>query len=116
MARSTPSARRGTRDSQFARSSALLLKLADSLFARPASSMGETKLLGVTPASASANITRLVDAGILREVAGRTRDRIYLAQPILDLMNDRGAPVTSREPTTCGSNNAVPVSTRVAVR
>lgn len=86
---------------QSARSSALLLKLVDALFARPATSIGEaTKLLGVTPASASANIARLVDAGILREITGRTRDRIYLAQPILDLMNDRSADVASREPAT----------------
>jgi Fic family protein len=72
-----------------ARSSALLLKLADSLFARPSTTIGEaTKLLGVTPASASANISKLEAAGILREVTGRTRDRIYLAPEILRLMSD----------------------------
>ncbi|MGH7718429.1 MAG: Fic family protein, partial [Gemmatimonadaceae bacterium] len=76
---------------QSARSSALLLKLIDSLFARPATTIGAaTALLGITPASASANIAKLVDAGILREITGRTRDRIYLASGILDLMSDRG--------------------------
>jgi len=75
---------------QSARSSALLLKLIDSLFARPAISIGEaTRLLGVTPASASSNIAKLVDAGIVREITGRTRDRIYLAQRIIDVMSDR---------------------------
>lgn len=78
---------------QSARSSALLLKLVDSLFVRPATSIGETtKLLGVTPASASANIAKLVDAGILREITGRTRDRVYLAQAIIDVVSDRGTP------------------------
>ena len=86
---------------QSARSSALLLKLVDSLFARPATSIGEaTKLLSVTPASASANIAKLVDAGILREITGRTRDRIYLARGILDLMSDRSAPSTPADRTT----------------
>lgn len=78
---------------QSARSSALLLKLVDSLFTRPATSISEaTRLLAVTPASASANITKLVGAGILREITGRTRDRIYLAQGILDLMGDERVP------------------------
>ena len=74
---------------QSARSSALLIKLIDSLFARPATTIGEaTRLLGVTPASASANITKLVKAGILREITGRTRDRVYVARRILALMGD----------------------------
>jgi cell filamentation protein, protein adenylyltransferase len=75
---------------QSARSSALLLKLADSLFGRPATTIGEAqKLLGVTAASASANIARLEKAGILREATGRRRDRIYLAPAILALISDR---------------------------
>lgn len=70
-----------------ARTSALLLKLVDALFARPATTIAEaTRLLRVTTATASANIRRLEQLGILRETTGRTRDRIYLAQEIIDLM------------------------------
>ncbi len=75
---------------QSARSSALLLKLVDALFERPATTIGAaTKLLGVTTASASANISKLVDANILTEITGRTRDRVYVARRILNLMGDR---------------------------
>jgi Fic family protein len=86
---------------QSARSSVLLIKLVDSLFARPATTIAETtKLLAVTPASASATIAKLVHAGILREITGRTRDRVYVAPPILALLTDRG------------TNNAIPEATR----
>ncbi|MEO7520679.1 MAG: Fic family protein, partial [Gemmatimonas sp.] len=77
---------------QSARSSALLMELVDSLFERPATTIGAaTALLGVTAASASANISKLVQAGILKEITGRTRDRIYIAHRILDVMSDRSA-------------------------
>lgn len=86
---------------QSARSSALLLKLVDALFARPATTIGEaTALLGVTPASASANIARLESLGILREITGRTRDRVYVARDILDLMGDGGAASPQSESST----------------
>lgn len=86
---------------QSARSSALLIKLVDSLFARPATTIGEaTKLLGVTPASASANITKLVKAGILREITGRTRDRVYVARRILALMGDNRVSTANSERTS----------------
>jgi Fic family protein len=82
---------------QAARSSVLLIKLVDALFARPATTIAEVgKLLGVTPATASASISKLEDAGILREITGRTRDRVYVSPPILDLMTDRqGRPAHS---------------------
>ncbi len=74
---------------QSGRSSALLLKLSDSLFGRPAISIGAaSKLLGITPASASGTITKLENAGILREITGRTRDRVYIAPAILDIVNE----------------------------
>jgi Fic family protein len=67
-----------------ARSSALLLKLVDALFERPSVSIGIAgKLLGVTPASASANLQKLVDAKILVEVTGRQRNQRYVAREIL---------------------------------
>ena len=74
---------------QSARSSALLIKLADSLFERPATSIGAAgKLLEVTSASASAIITKLVNVGMLTEITGRTRDRVYVARRILAVMSD----------------------------
>ena len=74
---------------QATRSSIRLLTLVDSLFERPAISIGAaTKLLGVTTASASANISKLVAANILTEITGRTRDRVYVARRILNLMGD----------------------------
>ena len=75
---------------QATRSSVLLLKLVDALFERPATTIGATtKLLGVTAASASANISKLVTAGMLTEITGRTRDRVYVARRILNLLGDR---------------------------
>ena len=41
------------------------------------------KLLGVTYVSAQASIDKLVAAGILREVTGRPRNRLYLADGII---------------------------------
>lgn len=72
--------------SQFheARSSALLLKLIDELFNTPIITIPRAaKLLRVTYHSAQANIDRLVGGGILREVTGRKRDRVYVARQIL---------------------------------
>jgi Fic family protein len=67
-----------------ARSSGLLAKLIDDLFRVPSITIGQTAtLLSVTPASASYNLKRLVDLGIVTEATGRTRDRIYIAREIL---------------------------------
>jgi len=67
-----------------ARSSALLLKLVDALFERPSISINAAaKLLNVTVASASSNLQKLVDAGILVEVTGRRRDQRYVAREII---------------------------------
>jgi DNA-binding NarL/FixJ family response regulator len=40
-------------------------------------------VLGVTPASASANIRKLVDGGVLREATGRKRDQVFVAPEIV---------------------------------
>lgn len=42
-------------------------------------------VLGVTFASAQNNVKRLVKLGILREVMGRKRDRIFIAPEMLQL-------------------------------
>jgi len=88
------------RELQDARSSSLLIKLVDSLFERPATSIGAaSELLGVTAASASANITKLAAAGILKEITGRTRDRVYVAPRILDIVSDRSVNAARLEAT-----------------
>lgn len=75
-----------------ARASALLLKLVDHLFQRPAVTIKSVgNLLGVTPATASARLRDLEEAGIVREITGRTRDRIYVAPAILRFIGGEGA-------------------------
>ena len=69
---------------QEASSSALALRLVDELFASPAISMPAlVKRLQITQRSAQMTIDRLVNAEILREVTGRQRNRVYVAQEIL---------------------------------
>ena len=67
------------------RASAALLALVDGLFSRPSVSLARAAELlgGVTAASASANVRKLVEAGILREVTGRKRDQRFVASEIL---------------------------------
>jgi Fic family protein len=78
---------------QQARSSALLLQIIDELFGLPAlSKKHAAELLGVTFASASKHIDSLEKAGVLREVTGQKRNRIYMCDRILELMHtDRPA-------------------------
>jgi len=72
---------------QVTRASALLPKLVDHLFEQPAIRISTAKeLLGVTFRAASQNVQKLVDAGILREVTGRDRNRVFMAPEILDLL------------------------------
>jgi Fic family protein len=73
---------------QTTRASARLIKVLDALFVRPVITIGEAgRLLKVTPASASANISRLERLGILTEVTARKRDRTYFAKAIINLLN-----------------------------
>lgn len=73
-----------------ARSSALLHKLIDRLFENPAIRIRDAEsLLHVTTASASANIKKLVSAGIVEERTGRKRDQIFVAMEILRLIDRR---------------------------
>jgi Fic family protein len=69
---------------QTARSSALLLKLVDELFVRQAiTPTRAAEVLGVTYLAACRSIDKLVAAGILREVTGQQRNRLYLADGII---------------------------------
>lgn len=72
---------------QSARSSALLLKLIDHLFKVPSTTIGRAaELLKVTPAAASHNIGKLVEAGILLERTGRQRGQVFVAMDILRIV------------------------------
>lgn len=69
---------------QRTRASAHPLALADQLFAHPAMSVPHAaRLLGVTHRAAQLNVSKLVAAGIVREVTGRKRNRVYVAEEIV---------------------------------
>jgi Fic family protein len=72
---------------QVTRASALLIKLVDHLFERPAIRINMAQEhLGVTFRAAAQNVQKLVDARILHEATGRDRNRIFVASEILDLL------------------------------
>jgi Fic family protein len=67
-----------------ARSSVLLFQLVDKLFETPWTTASRaSRDLGITFRPAQAHLTRLTESGVLREVTGRKRDRIYLAEEII---------------------------------
>lgn len=69
------------------RSAALTVRLAESLFVRPALTIEQAgATLGVTPRGAAVHVTRLVKAGILKESTGRQRYRVFLASEIAQLL------------------------------
>ncbi len=66
-----------------ARLSALLLKLIDALFNLPAVTVASAaRLLDVTPRAANMSIQKLVQAGVLTEVTGNRRNRVWIADEI----------------------------------
>ena len=70
-----------------ARGSALVLKLVDRLFSSPVITVPyASRFLDVTYASARKSIAKLEALGILREVTGKRRNKIYLAEKILELV------------------------------
>jgi Fic family protein len=67
-----------------ARSSGLLGTLIDELFVVPTLTITQAaKVTGVTPASASSNLQKLVDLGIVIETTGRQRGQVFMAKEIL---------------------------------
>ena len=77
-------------DLQAARASALLLQLVDELFAFPAiTNTIAAQKLSVTPRSAQLNIEKLLSAGILREATGKQRNRVYIAQEIISIVEEK---------------------------
>jgi Fic family protein len=76
-----------------ARTSALLVRLVDSLFASPVITIPEAqRLLGVTYRSAQRNVEKLVTAGILRPVGDASYGKTYLAAEILDIIVEKEPP------------------------
>ena len=70
-----------------ARAPGLSLRLVDNLFTAPSTSVRHAaKFLGVTPRSAQLTIGKLAQAGILEEVTGRKRDRVFVAREILRIL------------------------------
>ncbi|MBX9724185.1 MAG: Fic family protein, partial [Candidatus Obscuribacterales bacterium] len=73
---------------QSARVSGLLLTLVDFLFSQPIVSAARVeKALKVTPRSAQQNIDKLVKHGILVEMTGRQRNRIFCAVDVLRIVD-----------------------------
>lgn len=64
-----------------------LLKLVDLLFERPAvTNRIAAEVLGVSSPAAQSNIEKLVEHGVLKEVTGRQKRRVYVAQPVVDVI------------------------------
>ena len=77
---------------QTARSSASLLTLIDELFHQPYLTIGLAKsVLNVTFRSASLNIDKLLAAGVIVELPGRTHPRIFCAREIIETLEARDA-------------------------
>lgn len=67
-----------------ARSPALLLRLVDELFARPFFTVGEVaRRLNVTHRTAAQLIAKLEQPGLVREVTGQKRNRVFAALEVL---------------------------------
>lgn len=76
-----------------ARSAGALAMLVDELFRVPSITISRaTQLLGSSPASASANLRKLTEIGVVREVSGRQRNQLFVAHEILSFVGrDTGA-------------------------
>lgn len=69
---------------QTGRSSARLIRLIDSLFQSPSVTIAKAaKLLDLSNQGAANNIHLLEEAGVLREVTGKKRNQVYVADGIL---------------------------------
>ena len=71
------------------RASSLPLKLVDYLFEQPALTIPQAQeYLDVSPRAARLIVTKLEELTIVSEVTGRTRNRVYVATGILDLIGE----------------------------
>jgi Fic family protein len=72
-----------------ARASALLTQLVEELFNYPMVSVAKVAgLLHVTATTAQEHVDRLVSAGILREATGQKRNRLFVADGILEAIQE----------------------------
>ena len=72
-----------------ARAPALVTKLIEELFERPMVTIaGVAKALGITYVSAQGHVRRLIDAGILRQLGQQKRNRIFVADGIVEAISD----------------------------
>ncbi len=70
---------------QTTRASARLLKAVDFLFARPVLTVRQlSEVLGIPRDAAHRYVNRLGEAGILREMTGRGRNRLYAADEVIE--------------------------------
>lgn len=77
---------------QTARTSALLLKLVDELFRNPFVNLASVRrLLDVQAQSAQNNIDQLIHRGILTEITGQKRNRIYAGRQVLRILEQTPA-------------------------
>lgn len=74
---------------QATRASAKLLQVIDLLFAQPILRVEQIRTaLGVSIPTAQSYINRLEESGILREVTGQTRNRVYQADAVLAAIDE----------------------------
>lgn len=72
---------------QTARAAARLLQVVDLIFARPLLTVHQVEdTLNVSTPTAQGYINRLKDAGILREITGQARNRVYQADKVLEVI------------------------------
>lgn len=65
-------------------------RLVEALFNVPAVTItGAARLLGVTHRAARQNVAKLVDAGVLVEVGNRARNKLFLAEDVLRVVEGR---------------------------
>lgn len=83
-----------------ARASALLPRMVDMLFEGPVITIPEVaRRLGITHRAASLNVGKLVDQGMIAEVSGRERNKVFVAQGIIDAIEaPLPAPESSKRP------------------
>ena len=71
------------------RSAATMMRLLDQLFDRPYVTVGSVeKLIGIKFPNANNLVKSFVTLGLLREVSGRERGRVFLYEDYFDLFHD----------------------------
>lgn len=66
-----------------------VLKVLESLFARPIVSVADVqRLIGTTYMAANTTVSRLEEIGVLQEVTGHARNRRFRYAPYIELFNN----------------------------